>query len=416
MDKLIIEGGIPLKGTITVSGSKNAALPILIASILLSKKVTLHNIPQLKDIRTTIKLLEILGCTIQQTEQAIELIPGSLYHEAPYELVCTMRASILVLGPLLAKLGKAKVAMPGGCAIGARPIDLHLKALEKMGAKFTLKGGYLIGYCDKLKGTRIHLDFPTVGGTENLLIAAVLAEGETILENAAQEPEIEDLSRFLITCGAIIEGHGTNIIHIQGVPKLTGCTYSIMPDRIEAATFLTAAAITKGELLVSGCPYKELEAIIDKFIEMGIQIEKREDGIYVAPITKLKATDITTRPFPGFPTDMQAQTMALMSIAHGTSTVNETIFENRFMHVQELARMGANIRLNGHTAIITGVKELTGAPVMASDLRASASLVLAGLAAKGITTIQRTYHLDRGYEFIEKKLNAVGASIQRINE
>lgn len=416
MDKFVIEGGFPLKGTIQVSGSKNAALPILIASILLDEKVIFHNIPQLRDIQTTIKLLTLLGCSIQQQEHSIIIHPGTITYEAPYDLVRTMRASILVLGPLLAKTGKAKVAMPGGCAIGTRPIDLHLKALGKMGAKFMLEKGYIIGNCDTLKGTHIRFDFPTVGGTENLLIAATVADGETIIENAAREPEITDLARFLIMCGAIIEGHGTNTIHIQGVSHLTGCKYSIMPDRIEAATYIAAAAITQGELTISGCCHKELESTITKLSQMGIYIKKVSKGLHVSCSSRLKAIKVTTKPFPGFPTDMQAQIMALMCLAQGSSIINETIFENRFMHAQELIRMGANIRLNGHLAIVKGVERLTGAPVMASDLRASASLVLAGLAAKGTTTIQRIYHLDRGYEFIEKKLNSVGANIQRIKE
>lgn len=416
MDKFIIEGGSPLKGTIQVSGSKNAALPILIASILLNNEVILYNIPQLRDIKTTINLLELLGCSIQQKENTVTIYPGSLSYEAPYDLVRTMRASILVLGPLLAKIGKAKVAMPGGCAIGTRPIDLHLKALGKMGANFILEKGYIIGNCNKLKGAHIRFDFPTVGGTENLLLAATVADGETIIENAAREPEIIDLAHFLINCGAIIEGHGTSTIRIQGVSHLTSCTYTIMPDRIETATYLAAAAITQGELLISGCLYQELDSITDKLLQMGVYIKNLSSGIQVSCSSRLKAIKITTKPFPGFPTDMQAQIMALTCLAEGSSIINETIFENRFMHAQELTRMGANIRLNGHLAVIKGVKGLTGAPVMASDLRASASLVLAGLAAKGITTIQRIYHLDRGYECIEKKLNSVGANIQRVSE
>ncbi len=415
MDQLVIEGGKPLYGTIPISGSKNAALPLLISSILLTKKpATFYNVPKLRDIQTTIRLLDILGCIIESEENTLHVTPKHLNFEAPYDLVCTMRASILVLGPLIAKLGKAKVAMPGGCAIGARPINLHIKALEKMGVSFTLDNGYLLGSCNKLKGTHIYFDFPTVGGTENIILAAVLAEGETILENAAQEPEIEDLANFLIACGAKIEGHGSRIIHINGVSELTGCEYTVMPDRIEAGTFLAAAAITGGNLTLLNCPYKNLESIIDKFTQMGISIEKNKDTVLVKCHSQLKAINITTQPFPGFPTDMQAQIMALMCLANHTSTVNETIFENRFMHVQELIRMGANIQLNGHTAIIKGVNKLIGAPVMASDLRASASLVLAGLAAQGKTIIQRTYHLDRGYEFMEKKLTAVGAQIKRV--
>ncbi len=416
MDKLVIEGGIPLTGTVAVSGSKNAALPILMGSILLDEPVTFTNVPDLRDIRTTTRLLGLLGCPAEFADGTVSVVPGTLKPEAPYDLVKTMRASVLVLGPLLARLGEARVAMPGGCAIGARPVDLHLSALEKMGARFELEEGYILGRSRKLKGAHIHFDFPTVGGTENLLMAATLAEGETILENAAREPEVVDLARFLIACGARIEGHGTSVIKIQGVPRLGGCTYRIMPDRIEAGTFLAAAGITDGELLVTGCPFEELDAVVIKMREMGMTIEPTADGVLARRGTTLRGVDVTTQPYPGFPTDMQAQIMTLMCLAEGSGIVNETIFENRFMHVQELVRMGADIRLSGHTAIVRGVRRLTGAPVMASDLRASASLVLAGLAARGTTTVQRIYHLDRGYERIEAKLNAVGARIRRETE
>lgn len=413
MDKLVIEGGIPLTGTVAVSGSKNAALPILMGSILLDEPVTFTNVPDLRDIRTTTRLLGLLGCPAEFADGVVSISPGPLNPEAPYDLVKTMRASVLVLGPLLARLGEARVAMPGGCAIGARPVDLHLSALEKMGARFELEEGYILGRSRKLQGAHIHFDFPTVGGTENLLMAATLAEGETILENAAREPEVVDLARFLIACGAKIEGQGTSVIKIQGVPRLGGCTYRIMPDRIEAGTFLAAAGITDGELLVTGCPFEELDAVVIKMREMGMFIEPTAEGVLARRGTALRGVDVTTQPYPGFPTDMQAQIMTLMCLAEGSGIINETIFENRFMHVQELVRMGADIRLSGHTAIVRGVKRLTGAPVMASDLRASASLVLAGLAAKGTTTVQRIYHLDRGYERIEAKLNAVGARIRR---
>ena len=399
MDKLIIEGGVPLTGVVHVSGSKNAALPILMGSILLDEPVTYTNVPDLRDIRTTFKLLELLGCPNAFENGQVTVTSGALNPEAPYELVKTMRASVLVLGPLLARLGEARVAMPGGCAIGARPVDLHLSALEKMGARFDLEDGYILGRCRKLNGAHIHFDFPTVGGTENLLMAAALADGETILENAAREPEVVDLARFLIACGARIEGHGTSVIRIQGVPRLGRCTYRIMPDRIEAGTLLAAAGIT--------------DAVIAKMRQMGMEIEPTADGVLARRSCALRGVDVTTQPFPGFPTDMQAQIMALMCLSEGSGVISETIFENRFMHVQELVRMGADIRLSGHTAVIRGVQRLTGAPVMASDLRASASLVLAGLAAKGTTTVQRIYHLDRGYERIENKLNAVGARIRR---
>lgn len=414
MDKLVIEGGVPLTGTINVSGSKNAALPILMASILAEEPITYTNVPRLRDIHTTTKLLGILGCPAEFEGDTVHVRPCDLKPEAPYELVKTMRASVLCLGPLLARLGEARVALPGGCAIGARPVDLHLSALEKMGARFDLEEGYIIGRCRKLKGAHIYFDFPTVGGTENLLMAACLAEGETILENSAREPEVVDLARFLIACGAKIEGHGTSVIRIQGVPRLHGCEYAIMPDRIEAGTFLVAAGITGGELLLTGCPWDELDAVIVKLMGMGMHIEKTPEGVLAKRRNGvLRGVDVTTQPFPGFPTDMQAQVMSLMCLAEGTSVVQENIFENRYMHVLELVRMGADIRISGRSAVVRGVKRLTGAPVMASDLRASASLVLAGLAARGTTQVQRIYHLDRGYERIELKLNAVGARIRR---
>lgn len=417
MEKLVIEGGVPLHGTIQVGGSKNAALPILFSSILLEKPVTFHNVPRLRDIRTTNALLRTLGCDAEFTDStgnSVSIVPGALMPEAPYDLVKTMRASVLVLGPLLACLGEAKVALPGGCAIGARPVEQHTKALEKMGASFELDSGYIIGRCKKLYGADISFDFPTVGGTEHLIMAATLADGETILRNAAREPEIIDLANFLNSCGAKISGHGTDVIHIQGVTSLRGGSYSIMPDRIEAGTFLVAAAITGGECNIEGCPIGELTAVMAKMGEMGVTLEPHGSGVAVRRSSRLRGVDMMTRPYPGFPTDMQAQLMALMTVAEGSSTVEETIFENRFMHVSELSRMGADIRLAGSRAVIRGVKRLAGAPVMASDLRASASLVIAGLAAKGETHVQRIYHLDRGYEAIEKKLEQVGARIRRM--
>lgn len=419
MDKLIIEGGVALRGSVRVSGSKNAALPILLASILLDSPATFENIADLRDIRTTTRLLQVLGRPAHFDNGTVFVETGELTPEAPYDLVKTMRASVLVLGPLLARLGTARVAMPGGCAIGARPVDLHLSALEKMGARFDLEDGYIIGRCDRLRGAHIHFDFPTVGGTENLLMAASLAEGETVLENAAREPEVTDLANFLISCGARIEGHGTGEIHIHGVNRLSGCTYRVMPDRIEAGTFLAAAGITDGDLLLQDCPLAELDAAVTRLIDMGMRIESTPEGVRArraTPGQPLRAVDVTTRPYPGFPTDMQAQIMALMCLAEGSGLITETIFENRFMHVQELVRMGADIRLSGHTALVRGVPRLAGAPVMASDLRASASLVLAGLAAKGVTHVQRIYHLDRGYERIETKLEALGARIRRAQE
>lgn len=419
MQKLIIKGGKPLNGKITVSGSKNAALPIIIAGILLDGPAFFKNVPRLRDINTTCKLLEVLGCPAAFTAEGaseVRLNVCALRPEAPYDLVKTMRASVLVLGPLLARLGEAKVALPGGCAIGARPVDLHLKALEKMGAVFELDSGYIIGTCKELRGADILFDFPTVGGTENVLMAAVLAKGESILRNVAREPEITDLGRFLIACGAKIEGLGTDTLRVQGVPSLSGCEYSIMPDRIEAGTFLVAAAITHGELFVEHCPADALDSLLSKMEGMGVKLERRPDGVKINSNGPIRGADVVTEPYPGFPTDMQAQLTALMSLANGASTVQETIFENRFMHVPELNRMGADIRLSGNRAVIRGVSHLVGAPVMASDLRASASLVLAGLAARGETHVQRIYHLDRGYEYIEHKLNAVGANIERVKD
>ena len=415
MENLVIEGGLPLRGEISVSGSKNAALPILMASILLNGPAVFTNVPDLRDIHTTLRLLEILGCPCSFRNGRVEVSPGPLQSEAPYDLVKTMRASVLCLGPLLARLGVARVAMPGGCAIGARPVNLHLSALERMGAEFELEEGYIHGKCAGLRGAHIQFDFPTVGGTENLLMAACLAEGETVLENVAREPEVVDLARFLIRCGAEIEGHGSSVIRVRGVRALNGCEYAIMPDRIEAGTFLAAAGITGGELLLRNCPYDDMDAVLIKLREAGMDIIQRPDGVLARPGSGgLRGVDVSTRPHPGFPTDMQAQLMALLCLADGSSMIDETIFENRFMHVQELVRMGADIRLSGSAAMVRGVEHLAGAPVMASDLRASASLVLAGLAARGKTVVQRIYHLDRGYERMEVKLQAVGARIRRV--
>jgi UDP-N-acetylglucosamine 1-carboxyvinyltransferase len=418
MDQLIIEGGRRLCGEITVSGAKNAALPILMATILLDSPSTLHNIPDLADIRTTLRLLELLGCPGERDRRTgtCRIAPGALRPEAPYDLVKTMRASVLCLGPLLAKLGRAKVSMPGGCGIGARPINLHLLGLEAMGARFELVDGYIVGRCPGLRGAQITFDFPTVGGTENLLMAAALADGRTVLSNAAREPEIVDLANFLNACGAKISGHGSGEICVEGVTSLRGADYTVMPDRIEAGTFLVAAAITGGDLLVRGCPWEELEAVISKLRSMGLPVEHTPEGTRAAcagGARALQSADVTTQPFPGFPTDMQAQMMALLCLTQGSGSIDETVFENRFMHAQELIRMGADIRLSGRTALVRGKPRLIGAPVMASDLRASASLVLAGLAAEGATTVQRIYHLDRGYERMEAKFNACGARIRR---
>ena len=415
MDKLVIEGNVPLHGRIRVSGSKNAALPILLACILAEGPIRLRNVPKLKDIATTLQLLRLLGCEAEQNgETVITCVGEKLIPEAPYELVRTMRASVLCLGPLLARLGKAVVALPGGCAIGSRPVDLHLRGLERMGATFDLEAGNIIGRCDRLKGAHIHFDFPTVGGTENLLMAASLAEGETILENAAREPEVTNLADFLNACGAKIQGQGTSIIRVQGVERLTGAEFSVMPDRIEAGTYLVAAVITDGELYLENCSMADLDAVVYKLREMGVWLQEGKTGVLAKRGANLVGVDVMTQPFPGFPTDMQAQIMTLMGLAEGSGTIKETIFENRFMHVQELVRMGARIKVSGQNALVRGVDHYTGAPVMASDLRASASLVLAGLAAKGTTEVRRIYHLDRGYEELEAKLSQVGARIRRV--
>jgi UDP-N-acetylglucosamine 1-carboxyvinyltransferase len=419
MDKLILEGGRPLQGEVTISGSKNGALPILLACMLNPEEVTLHAVPDLRDIQTTVHLLQLLGCEVEQSGPALTIrADRDLHHEAPYDLVRTMRASVLCLGPLLARLGRATVALPGGCAIGSRPVDLHLSALEKMGAEFLIEGGDIKGRCPRLRGAHISFDFPTVGGTENLLMAAVLAEGETILENAAREPEIQDLANFLNACGARIEGQGTSILKIQGVSGLHACRYTVLPDRIEAGTYCIAAAITNGSLTLRNCPVWAMDAVIYKLREMGVDITEGGDtnSLRIQPNGTIRGVDISTQPYPGFPTDMQAQFMALMSVAQGSGLITETIFENRFMHAQELMRLGAKIKITGNSALIRGGQHLSGATVMASDLRASASLVLAGLAATGTTTIRRIYHLDRGYEHMELKLSRLGARVWREQE
>lgn len=417
MDKLVIRGGKPLHGSVRISGSKNAALPILLAAPLLDGPIEYENVPRLRDIFTTLKLLNILGLATTFEENRVTVSPAAdLQFEAPYDLVKTMRASVLCLGPLLARLGKARVALPGGCAIGARPVNLHLTALEKMGAVFTLEAGYIEGRCQGLTGAHIIFDFPTVGGTENLLMAASLAKGRTVLENAAREPEISDLAEFLNAMGARISGHGTSVITIDGVPSLHGGRYAVMSDRIEAGTYMVAAAITGGDLTLQSCPMAALDAVAAKLSDMGVGFEDTPSGTRVFCKGELVNTDVATLPYPGFPTDMQAQIMALMCLAKGAGSIKETIFENRYMHVQELVRLGARIKVSGQNAFVRGATSLIGAPVMASDLRASASLVLAGLAAQGTTEVQRVYHLDRGYESMEVKLAAVGADIVRARE
>jgi UDP-N-acetylglucosamine 1-carboxyvinyltransferase len=417
LEKIVIKGGVSLAGEVQVSGAKNSALPLLFATLLADGQSEICNIPNLRDINTALKLLRELGAEAVYTTDRVQVDATKIRSvEASYDLVKTMRASVLVLGPLLARCGHARVSLPGGCAIGARPINLHLKGLAALGAKIELNHGYVEATAAKLRGAKICFDLPTVGGTENLLMAASLAEGETVLENAAREPEIVQLAEALISMGAKIEGAGTAIIRIQGVEKLLPLKCAVIPDRIEAGTFMIAAAITGGNVLVRGAVQQDQEALISKLIEAGVKIVPEADGLRVIGPQKLLPVDVRTSVFPGFPTDMQAQFMALMTKAEGTSRISETVFENRFMHVCELQRMGADIQIDGHSAIIRGNSNLTGAPVMATDLRASASLILAGLAAENTTEVSRIYHLDRGYEKIEKKLAALGARIWREQE
>jgi UDP-N-acetylglucosamine 1-carboxyvinyltransferase len=418
MDRFIINGGQPLKGDVIISGAKNAALPIITATLLANDNVRLNNVPQMKDIDTMCEVLKQLGASVIKDNQSLQVNPTTVNHcVAPYDLVKTMRASILVLGPLLAKFGEAEVSMPGGCAIGSRPVDLHIKALKSMGADIEVKNGYIKAttHGKRLQGKTIFFDTVTVTGTENIMMAATLAEGKTILKNAAREPEVVDLANFLIALGAKIDGVGTATIEIEGVPALTvSPTYSIMPDRIEAGTFLAGAAMTRGAITIRHVRPDSLLSTLCKFEEAGAEIKIGEDWISLDMHGKRPiAVDIATAPYPGFPTDMQAQLMAMNTVSSGTAAIIETIFENRFMHVQELLRMGSNIRLNGNTAYVVGVDKLNGAPVMATDLRASASLILAGLVAEGETIVDRIYHVDRGYESIETKLKGLGATISR---
>jgi len=415
LDKFIIEGGKKLEGRVRISGSKNAALPVLVSSLLADGWSTYHNIPDLADIRTIKKLLANHGAQMEGEGETLRINGGRIVNcEAPYDLVRTMRASVLVLGPLVARMGQARVSLPGGCAIGARPINLHLKALEAMGAEIDLREGYVEAKARRLKGARIYFDISTVGGTENILMAAALAKGTTRLENAAKEPEVVNLADVLKAMGAKIHGAGTDVITVEGVESLRPCEVGVIPDRIEAGTFLIAAAITGGDVVLEGCDPEHLEALILKLQEAGIAVEAVEGGLRVRGAPEIRSVDVKTLPYPGFPTDLQAQIMALMAVSRGSSVITETIFENRFMHVAELRRLGANIAVEGHNAVVKGVKKLKGAPVMATDLRASASLVVAGLAAEGKTTLARVYHIDRGYQAIEKKLTALGASIKRV--
>ena len=424
MDKLLIRGGRTLSGEVLISGAKNAALPELCAALLTDQAVVLGNVPLLQDVATMLKLIRNMGVTAQRDDAgAVHLNAGSLNNpEAPYELVKTMRASVLALGPLLARFGHAKVSLPGGCAIGSRPVDQHIKGLQAMGAEIEVAHGYMLAKLKpgltRLKGARIATDMVTVTGTENFLMAAALADGETVLENAAQEPEIPDLAEMLIAMGAKIEGHGTSRIHIQGVERLNGCHHQVVADRIEAGTFLCAVAATGGDVLLRHARADHLDAVIDKLRDAGATVTATPEGIRIqgaAPaFAHLKAQNFRTTEYPGFPTDMQAQFMVLNAIARGASKVTETIFENRFMHVNELVRLGAHIQIDGKVAVLEGVPQLSGATVMATDLRASASLVIAGLVAEGETLVDRIYHLDRGYDKMEAKLRAIGADIERV--
>ena len=412
--RLLIEGGTPLRGEVRISAAKNAALPLLCAALLSEEAIVLNNVPHLADVATIRALLERLGAQIADDGGSTAIRTRRLTSvEAPYDLVSTMRASVLVLGPLLARAGRARVAMPGGCAIGGRPIDLHLRGLERLGAEISLAGGYVEAHAARLKGARVVFDLVTVTGTENLMMAAVLAEGTTVLENCAREPEIPDLARLLTKMGARIQGAGTERIEIEGVRELGGARHRIIPDRVEAGTFLVAGAITGGEVTIREVVPDHLTAVLAKLEATGARVDVGPDWIRVQALDRPRPTDVVTNPFPGFATDMQAQMMALLGLADGSSVVTETIFENRFMHAAELRRLGASIEIEGNRAVIRGVPGYQGAPVMATDLRASASLVLAGLAASGITEVSRVYHLDRGYEGIEGKLAALGAGIRR---
>jgi UDP-N-acetylglucosamine 1-carboxyvinyltransferase len=416
MDRLRIVGGRPLEGTVRISGAKNASLPDLCAALLTDQPVVLDNVPEVRDIRTMSRVLAALGASVEcRVGGTIEVRAATLSSlEAPYDLVKTMRASVLVLGPLLARAGHARVSLPGGCAIGARPINLHLQALARLGADITVEHGYVEARADRLQGAEIAFETATVTGTENVLMAATRAEGETVIRNAACEPEVTDLAGLLTAMGARVEGAGTATLRVQGTGSLGGARHSVIPDRIETGTFVAACAMAGGEIEVQRCAPADLRAVIDKFRETGVRIEEGPDNLRVRAPRSIRPSDVRTMPHPGFPTDMQAQYMALMTQAGGTATVTETIFENRFMHVGELARMGADVRIDGRTAVVKGPTPLSGAQVMATDLRASACLVLAGLAASGETVVDRVYHLDRGYYRIDEKLRGLGADVERI--
>ncbi len=415
MDKLKIRGGKPLGGEVTISGAKNAALPILAASLLTPDEFIVDNVPQLQDVATTLKLLRQMGVAAERDGATVRLKADAVTHtEAPYDMVKTMRASILVLGPLVARFGAARVSLPGGCAIGARPVDQHIKGLEALGATIRIEGGFVVAAAKRLKGTRIVTDMVTVTGTENLMMAAALAEGVTVIENAAREPEVVDLADALNAMGARVSGAGTSAIAIEGVERLHGARHRVMPDRIETGTFLTAVAAAGGEAALRGVAPHTFDAVLDKLQEAGVELQADGDLLRVRMSGRPRAVSLRTAPYPGFPTDMQAQFMALDCVADGVGRITETIFENRFMHVSELQRLGANIAIEGNTAVVQGVPRLTGAPVMATDLRASACLVVAALAAEGETVVDRIYHLDRGYEKMETKLAALGAQVERV--
>lgn len=417
MDKLLITGGARLTGETRISGAKNAALPILCSALLTREPVTFTNVPQLQDIRTLLALIEQMGVAVERDDAAgvVTLDASNLNNPvAPYERVKTMRASILVLGPLVARCSEARVSLPGGCAIGARPVDQHIKGLQAMGASINVEHGYIHAESPRLRGARMFTDMVTVTGTENLMMAACLADGETVIENAAREPEVVDLANCLVAMGARISGAGTDVIRIQGVDALHGATHRIMPDRIETGTYLCAAAAAGGDIRLTETSSAYLDAVIDKLLDAGCEIETERDAIRLKAPARLNAVSIRTAPYPAFPTDMQAQFMAINCIASGTAVIRETIFENRFMHAVELQRLGADIRIDGNTAVVTGVEHLEGATVMATDLRASAGLIIAGLVAEGETTIERIYHLDRGYEHLEQKLADLGARVERL--